>query len=268
LGSRLFLLGVDVRLAFMQAASVTLIGGPTIWIEYAGRTWITDPTFDEAGAEYPRGPVTLRKTTGPALRSDELAAPDFALVSHDQHADNLDNAGRAFLSRAARVVTTKEGASRLGAGAIGLEPWECFEDAGVRITATPARHGPPGCEPLSGPVIGFVLEAPGSPSVYVSGDTVWYEGVEEVARRYRVGAAILFMGAARVDASRPGPVTMTAEEGVQAARAFRDALIVPVHIEGWEHFTESRADVEAVFERAGLGSRLRWPERGRGVRLF
>ena len=35
-----------------------------------------------------------------------------------------------------------------------------------------------------------------------------------------------------------------------------DALIVPLHFAGWEHFTESLADLEAAFAAAGLTSRL------------
>jgi hypothetical protein len=45
------------------------------------------------------------------------------------------------------VVTTVAGAGRLGARAIGLAPWESEEVPApdgrmLRITATPARHGP------------------------------------------------------------------------------------------------------------------------------
>ena len=60
----------------------------------------------------------------------------------------------------------------------------------LRITATPARHGPAGGD--RGPVIGFVLSLANNPHdcLYISGDTVWYEGIEEVARRSRITAAV------------------------------------------------------------------------------
>ena len=99
--------------------------------------------------------------------------------------------------------------------------------------------------------------------VYLSGDTVWYEGVAEVARRYEVEIAFLFMGAARVAAVGPAHLTFTAQEGVEAARAFEEALIVPLHYEGWGHFSESRLEIDKAFVEAGLGKRLRWAEAGR-----
>ncbi|EIC09407.1 hypothetical protein OR221_0534 [Microbacterium laevaniformans OR221] len=44
---------------------LTLVGGPTAIIEYAGIRVLTDPTFDEPG-DYPSGTVALHKLTGPA----------------------------------------------------------------------------------------------------------------------------------------------------------------------------------------------------------
>ena len=66
------------------------------------------------------------------------------------------------------------------------------------------------------------------------------------------------MGAARVESVGPWHLTLTAGEGVEAARAFPQATIVPLHYEGWKHFSESRADIERAFDRAGLANRLRW----------
>lgn len=104
----------------------------------------------------------------------------------------------------------------------------------LRVTGTPARHGPASLD--RGPVTGFVMAFVDAPehAFYVSGDTVWYEGVAEVARRFVVRTAVLFMGEARVPAvGTDDALTMTAEDGIDAARAFSDATIVPLHYEGW-----------------------------------
>jgi L-ascorbate metabolism protein UlaG (beta-lactamase superfamily) len=180
----------------MTSARITLIGGPTALIELDGFRLLTDPTFDPPG-EHQLPHVRLTKTAHPALSSEQVGSIDAVLLSHDQHADNLDHSGRAFLARAERVFTTEAGARRLGGHAEGLAAWttkELTKPDGHRlqVTATPARHGPVGIEPLSGDVIGFVVASEDQqvPPIYITGDTVWYEGVAEVARRFKIGLVI------------------------------------------------------------------------------
>lgn len=251
---------------------VTYIGGPTALLELGGLRLLTDPTFDPAGSEYPTPAYVLRKTAGPALAPGALGRVDLVLLSHDHHADNLDRAGRLVIEAAVRVLTTAAGAGRLGGNAIGLAAWESREvpapDGRVlRVTATPARHGPPNGD--RGPVIGFALAFTDQPDrvVYLSGDTVWYEGVAEIARRFAVRVALLFAGAARVREVGPAALTFTADDAVAAARAFGDALVIPLHFEGWAHYTESRVELERAFAVAGLSQRLRLPMPGQSITL-
>jgi L-ascorbate metabolism protein UlaG (beta-lactamase superfamily) len=225
---------------------------------------ITDPTFDPPGSEFTTGPVTLRKTAGPALAPGQLEPIDVILLSHDQHFDNLDLSGREFLPRARHILTTLSAASRLGGSSKGLSPLESVriasanQSAGLTVTATPARHGPPGIEPISGEVVGFVVqsESPREKAIYVTGDTVWFEGVAEVARRFPIGAILLFAGAARVAARGPDHLTMDQNDAIATARAFPRAQIFPVHHHGWEHFSESQQTLIDAFTANHIVDRL------------
>jgi L-ascorbate metabolism protein UlaG (beta-lactamase superfamily) len=248
----------------MHPLILTVIGGPTALIEFGGFRLITDPTFDGPG-DYPLPHVTLKKTSRPALTADQLGTVDAVLLSHDQHADNLDNAGRAYAQHAARVFTTIAGAERLGGCAEGLAPWDRAvlarpDGSHVQVTATPARHGPAGIEPFSGDVIGFVLSVDDHAGVYVTGDTVWYDGVAEVARRFSPRVVLLFAGAAQTRG--PFNLTMNTNDAVETAHAFPGATIIPVHYEGWAHLSQGRAELEASFQTLGLAARLRWLEPG------
>jgi len=137
----------------------------------------------------------------------------------------------------------------------------------LRILATPARHGPEGIN--RGIVNGFVFFFTDSPehAIYISGDTVWYPGVAEVATRFRVECAVLHLGAAQVPAVGNFHLTMTAAEAVEAAGYFADAAIVPVHFEDWEHFSEGKEQIARAFEKANLRGRLKWLERGRPTHI-
>jgi L-ascorbate metabolism protein UlaG (beta-lactamase superfamily) len=253
------------REAVMNAPRITLIGGPTALIEVGPFRLLTDPTFDAPG-EYKLPHVTLTKTSSPALTRDQIGPVDAVLLSHDQHADNLDNAGREFLAQAPRVFTTGVGAARLGGRAEGLTPWQTVtlrkpDGASLTITAMPARHGPAGIEPFAGEVIGFVLQlSDGSAPIYVTGDTVWYDGVAEVARRFKAGIVLLFAGSAQTRG--PFHLTMDTNDAIETAQAFPDAVIVPVHCEGWLHFKQSGEDLLKTFNALGFGVRLRLLEPG------
>jgi L-ascorbate metabolism protein UlaG (beta-lactamase superfamily) len=173
---------------------LTYVGGPTALLEIGGLRILTDPTFDPAGGEYRAPSYSLHKTQGPAVRLEALGRINVVLLSHDHHFDNLDTSGRELLARVDTVLTTRAAAERLGTPAKGLSPWESHDlalpDGSVlRVTAAPARHGPVGGD--RGPVVGFVLHRPGESkrAIYFSGDTVWYEGVAEVARAFRVDVA-------------------------------------------------------------------------------
>jgi L-ascorbate metabolism protein UlaG (beta-lactamase superfamily) len=250
----------------MNSPRITLIGGPTALIEIDGFRLLTDPTFDAPGA-YQLPHVKLEKLTAPAVSADAIGKIDAVLLSHDQHTDNLDHGGRGFLGKAKRVLTTVAGAKRLGGHAEGLAPWQVTELAGgngrsLTVTATAARHGPAGIEPLSGDVIGFVLTSNDNSisPIYISGDTVWYDGVAEVARRFKAGVVLPFAGAAQTRG--PFRLTMDTNDTIETARAFPDAVIVPLHTDGWAHFRQSGNDLRASFDTLGFGSRLKLLEPG------
>ena len=224
-------------------------------IEEGGVALVTDPVLDAPGGHHHfGGGMTSTKTSTPPAR-EAIGRCDAVLVTHDQHADNLDAAGRAILRDAPKVITTAAAAKRLGANAVALAPFATTDVGGLRITATPARHGPPLSLPIVGPVIGFVL----GDSIYITGDTVMFSGVREVAARFpAIRVVIAHLGAASY-----GPLrfTMNAREAVELARLFPAAKIAPVHYDGWTHFKEGKAEVAAAFAAAGI-DRLVWLERG------
>ena len=247
----------------MSSLTLTLIGGPTALIEIDGFRLLTDPTFDVPGT-YQLPHVKLEKLSGPALAPEAIGEIDAVLLSHDQHADNLDESGKHFLPKAGRVLTTVVGAKRLGGKVEGLAPWDSTElsknGRSLTITATPARHGPHGIEPLAGDVIGFVVAAKDTRPIYVSGDTVWYDGVAEVARRFKAAVVMPFAGAAQTRG--PFHLTMDVNDTIETARAFGDAVIVPLHTDGWAHFKQNANDLRVSFDALGFGPRLRLLEPG------
>jgi L-ascorbate metabolism protein UlaG (beta-lactamase superfamily) len=260
---------------------ITHIGGPTALIELDGWRLLTDPTFDAPGRRYSFGWGTFsRKLAGPAIAPADLGRIDAVLLSHDHHDDNLDPAGRALLPHAGTVVTTVSGAKRLsgkgGNNAQGLTDWQTttLQAPGrtpLEITATPCRHGPPLSRPIVGDVIGFAIRSASQQhgALWISGDTVLYDGVREVADRLTVGTALLHLGGVRFPVSGPLRYTLTAHDAVELCDRVKPRTAIPIHYEGWKHFREGRDAVERELAQAPADTRdrFRWIPIGEPVEL-
>lgn len=243
-----------------ETATVTVqpIGGSTAILEIGGLRLITDPTLDEPGSHGEGMPL---RTTPPALTGDELGRFDVALVSHDEHPDNLDRAGRALLADIPLVLTTVDGAGRLGGSARGLGPYEHLDverpgGGTLRITGLPAQHGPDGdeTEKVMGTVVGFLLSGDGLPTVYVSGDNASLDVVREIRERVgEVEVAVLFAGGGSIGQLFDGAhLTLGSADAAEAARILGARTVVPIHCDGWSHYSQDSASLKEAFAAASL----------------
>jgi len=256
-------LGGDERVTDIR---LTHIGGPTVLITVGGWRILTDPTFDPPGRDYAFGWGTgSKKLAGPAVEPANVDRIDAVLLTHDHHDDNLDPRGRELLPSAGTVVTTEAGARRLGGNALGLAPWATtlLEAPGrptIEITATPCRHGPPLSHPLVGDVVGFALRWEGQQHgmLWISGDTVLYDGVKQVADRLEVGTALIHLGGVQFPVTGPLRYTMTARDAVELCGLLTPHTAIPIHYEGWKHFRQGRAPIEQELARAPEDIRRRF----------
>jgi L-ascorbate metabolism protein UlaG (beta-lactamase superfamily) len=237
----------------MSPTTITYIGGPTALLHYAGLAIVTDPTFDPPQTYSEPGSSTLVKTQGPAIARADLPPIDLVLLSHHSHKDNLDYEGLELLATGIPALSTPDAANELfGGGLLGLDSWESTDVGAVTVTAVPALHGPPGSERFVGHVTGFVLEADGEPTVYVSGDNASLPLVKQIAERFpAIDIALLNAGAARTKIV-DGALTLTSTDAAEAAKILGARRVVGLHTEHWQHFSESRAQLEAAFAGSGV----------------
>lgn len=253
---------------------MTHIGTATMLLEIGTIRLLTDPVFDPPGGDYHFGYGTSsKKLTPPAMKPEDIGKVDAVILSHDHHEDNLDVAGRAFLSNARQVLTTVAGAKRLGGHAIGLESWQSTsiksDSFDIKVTAVPARHGSLGSHLIVGETTGFVMEWPGQKygALYISGDSVWFNGIAEITKHFRIGTAIVHIGKAGFPITGPVWFTFSAREAIKVVEALKPHTVIPIHYEGWKHFREPRAQAEREFLRAGIQDKVQWLPLGKPVNL-
>lgn len=248
---------------------LTRIGGPTILVELAGWRILIDPTFDPPQGRYPFALGTSSvKTRGPAIAASALGHIDLILLSHDHHADNLDTAGRALLPGAGHILTTLGGAKRLGmphvegiaadrstlVRAPGKEP--------LRITGTPARHGPPLSRAIVGDVVGFAIRRQSGTrhDLWVTGDTVITRRLLATARSLDVDVAIVNAGGVRFPITGPLLYTMTGADAIRLVAELQPRVAVPAHYDGWSHFHDGEEGMRAAVRAApaDIRGRFHW----------
>lgn len=247
---------------------VTYFDTAMILIEVGGVRMLTDLVLDPAGSAFDYGLYQLEKTSPVSVAPDQLGRIDAVLLSHEQHGDNLDRAGRELLSSVPRVLTTPEGASVLGGNAEGLTAWQSVTVEGgaggsVTVTGVPAQHGPDGTQEITGPVTGFIITAGDGTKIYISGDTVPFAGTEEIASRHApIDLAILHLGRVQIDPTSGTTFSLSANEAIRYAQALGARKVVPIHFEGWKHFTEGREQAERAFAASEIASRTVWLRSG------
>lgn len=262
------------------SAEILFIGNATLLIRYGDLTLLTDPNFLHRGQVAHLGyGLVSRRLSEPALDVTDLPHADLdAVVLSHLHGDHFDRVARRGLDRGLPFVTTPH-ASRFLQGlygfhrAVGLRTWQSHTllrgDSLVRVTSLPGRHAPGAARALLPPVMGSLLEF-GDRSgeirliLYISGDTLMYDGLREIARRCPdIHLAVLHLGGTTL----PGGmvVTMDAEQGADLVDLIRPRRVLPVHYDDYAVFRSPLSDFLTEVGRRGYDARVLRCARGERV---
>jgi L-ascorbate metabolism protein UlaG (beta-lactamase superfamily) len=248
-------------------SSVFFIGNATVLLRYGGFTILTDPTFVHRHEKVPLGyGLTTTRVTDPAVDIGELPPLDLVLLSHF-HGDHFDQVAERELDRSLPVVTTPQAREELAergfTAAVGVQTWQTLTvvkgDQQLRITACPGRHGPGVTDLVLPDVMGSVLEfgpvtGEVTRRIYISGDTLVYDDLREIPRRYPdLDLGLLHLGGTKVMGIL---VTMDAEQGVEAVRTIDPHTVIPIHYDDYDVFTSSLEEFLDAAESAGLRERV------------
>ncbi|HYP52940.1 MAG TPA: MBL fold metallo-hydrolase [Pyrinomonadaceae bacterium] len=259
--------------ADFATGSIFFVGTATVIIRYAGFNILTDPNFLHAGDHVHLGyGLTAQRLTNPALEIEQLPPLDFCVLSH-YHGDHFDRIAEERLQKNLPIVTTEHAAGELKdkgfTAPVALNTWDSVTvlkgDSLVRVTSMPGRHGPPIVEKFLPPVMGSMLEfQPGEGHtalrLYITGDTLVFDDLNEIPRRYpQIDLALFHLGGTQIMGIL---LTMDAEQGVEAIRIINPREVIPIHYNDYEVFKSPLEDFRRAAEAAGFADRVKYLSHG------
>jgi L-ascorbate metabolism protein UlaG (beta-lactamase superfamily) len=238
--------------------NVTQIRNATIILSFDGHHILVDPMLSKRG-RLPR--LRYFKKT---MRNPQVELPnefqvyssiiDFALITHCQkgHFDHLDNKGIAFLKERNVPVFShvKDNAylEKLGLTTMPLIKGHRNQFFDGTIELVNARHG-------TGPIaafmehgVGYFIQLPETPSLYIMGDTILTEEIKQFIQNKKPEYIVAPMGMAKFDLG--SPILLTEKEIIELARLSQGKIIAN-HMDALDHCRITRVRLgEMVAEHA------------------
>tara|TARA_Y100001934_G_scaffold279451_1_gene383247 strand:+ start:498 stop:1346 length:849 start_codon:yes stop_codon:yes gene_type:complete len=227
--------------------------------QWRGNHLLFDPYLSDsltrkyAGTDKPHTRMTER-----VVSPDKLDFIDIATSSHN-HTDHLDGKTLTPLMQAnPKMKLLVPAANRaFAAQRLGVDPDQLESvDAGQSITlgpvqmhAVPAAHEELARDELGRhQFVGYVAQL-GPWTIYHSGDTIPYDGMEAVLRKWKIDVALLPINGRRPERRVDG--NLWGREAARLAKAIGARTAIPCHYDMFEFNTETPREFETTCQALG-----------------
>lgn len=241
-----------------------LVRHATLRIQVGNVRLLVDPMLSDAGTmdAVPNTPNQRPNPLVPlTVHAKELLEVDAVLLTHS-HRDHLDDTAVTLLPKNLPILCQPADEQKLKTmgftDVLPIDRERRWNE--ITINRTGGQHGTGEIGRQMGPVSGYVLTHAGEPSLYIAGDTIWCQEVEEALKQYQPAVTVLFSGAAQFNAG--DPITMAPGDIAQVAEKAPDTNIVVAHMETWNHCLLTRDDLRTFLTKNKLDKQVHIPEDG------
>jgi L-ascorbate metabolism protein UlaG (beta-lactamase superfamily) len=229
---------------------------------------LVDPMYMSKGTALPV-PSTLHLERNPLEDTPRpwpaIGRSDLLLITH-HHFDHFDRQAARALPKDLIVITPANGEARLrrlGFSQIRpLRPGQGFEVGNLQIRALPVKHAQRLGPLLYKPGVGYLIGLD-TASIYISGDTVFFDGILERLSHVHLGLAVFYGGGAKIPVL--GRHTLSHREVLYLFDRLRPDKAVVIHLDSLNHCLEKRSELRRMIETAHLSDRILLPLPGEEV---
>ena len=249
-----------------NASIIVDIGAARILVDPMLAPAATFAPFGLTNGRYQRNPMVEL----PAATDAALDGVTHCLITHCQkgHFDHLDRAGKRWLrERRIPVICTPRDGDYLARRGLAVTPLPQAHAApspflGGTIRTVACTHGTGVVGRLMEHGVGYLIEMPGAPRLYLAGDTVLTPALADFLAHSQPDVCVLPAGGARFDVG--GEIIMGVDDVLACLRLVRGQVLAN-HLEALSHCPVRRADLAAAARAAGLHARLHIPADGETV---
>ena len=258
----------------VQKVQLQQIRNATVKVTYADTTFLIDPMLARKGT-YPGFEGTHRSELRnplvelPMSVEDVLTGVDAIIVTHT-HLDHWDEAAQEALPKDIPLYTQNQSDAEI-IRSQGFEDVRILEAnaqfGGGTLNKTGGQHGTDAMYAVAevagflGDAMGVVFESPDHKTLYLVGDTIWRDEVDQTLARYNPEVIVINAGYALLDGFE-GSILMGKDDVVRAAEAAPQARIVATHMDAINHMSQTREELKAHVAEKGLEDRVEVPEDG------
>jgi L-ascorbate metabolism protein UlaG (beta-lactamase superfamily) len=250
--------------AEFNEGDIYFIGNATTLIRFCGLTILTDPAFLHKGEHVDLGHgIWARREVEPACQIADLPPIDLIVLSH-YHGDHFDDVAAQELDKKLPIVSTADAVGKLSSlgfeQGYPLDTWESLVvqkgDATLTITAMPAKHATDDAVnallmPVNGHLLDFSRNSDDLYRLYITGDTMLVDSLEDIPRRYPdIDLGLIHTGGTTFLLT---VVTMTGEQAVKAVEITKPRTAIPIHYNDFSVFLSGLDD----FKKAAKASTTR-----------
>ena len=225
------------------------IGGATFILSIGNLNIAVDPVLCKKGTVQDYFWFKSKRIEQPFYTEKDFENIDLWLITHN-HEDHLDSIGLSKISLLSSVVCNGNSYKKLkekGIKKLSILKWKQtkefnLKDYQIKIEAIPAIHG---VNPLSASFAGkgngyYLTISKGNEkiNIYVTGDTVYKNGIVKKLENKKVDLLIPNMGAAK-QGSWIMTLTLNSKMLKKMINKLNPKIVIPVHYGTFEHYKES-----------------------------
>lgn len=245
----------------------------TLIIETVDQVILVDPMLGEPAT---LSPFTLFRF--PAKKNPLVPLPEnthalldkvtHCLITH-KHPDHIDQPAEVFLKEGDIPVacSVKDAAFFRKKGLNvdkGINYWEKSDYLEGTIMGIPARHGYGFIAKPMGNVMGYYIELPDLPSIYISSDTIYTADVDRALKELQPDLTVVACGTAQLDFGKP--LLMTLDDITTFVRN-SPKMVIANHMEALNHCPTTRKQLRDRLTQEGLIHKAYIPEDGTTIAI-